>query len=200
MSRGVLDRHLRKLCHGGISSPFTISWKESKDDAYDGIPGKLGPIMVFPGLGHCRSPLWGEGREDLTPCGEGSLQEKVYPLPGRDWHTREGLSRWTEPWSAQQRDPARILMSPPGGAHGRCAAEALCGGLVEGIITASEAVMWTGPAGQVPSVQRTRRSKRTTRSLALQGYATAQSRVTSVTHADWPLWYPLEYKRRARPQ
>jgi hypothetical protein len=36
-------------------------------------------------------------------------------------------------------------------------------------------------------------------SLALQGYTTAQSRVTSIMHAIWPLWYPLEYKRRARP-
>jgi hypothetical protein len=49
---------------------------------------------------------------------------------------------------------------------------------------------WT--AGQVPSVQRARQSEKTARGLALQGYATAQSRVTSITHVDWPLWYFLK--------
>jgi hypothetical protein len=58
-----------------------------------GSPASWGPGTVLSGLGHCRSPLWGEGREDLTPCGEGSLQEKASLLPGRDWHTRESLSR-----------------------------------------------------------------------------------------------------------
>jgi hypothetical protein len=88
------------------------------------------------------------------PFEEGSLQEKVSLLPGREWCTREGLSRWTEPWSVWQGDPARILVAPPRGAHGRHAAEALCGGLVEGIITMPEAVMmdWTGWSSSIGAV------------------------------------------------
>jgi hypothetical protein len=77
-----------------------------------GSPASWAPGKVLPGLGRCRSP----GEKDVKtspPCGEGSLQEKVSLLPERDWHTREGLSHWTEPWSAWQGDPARILVSPP---------------------------------------------------------------------------------------
>jgi hypothetical protein len=90
-------------------------------------------------------------------------------------------------------------VSPPGDAHGRCTAEALCSGLAEDIITTQGAVMmdWTGWSSPIGAVRHM--DKKTARGLALQGYATAQSRVTSATHADWPVWYPLKYKRRARP-
>jgi hypothetical protein len=90
-------------------------------------------------------------------------------------------------------------VSPPGDAHGRCAVEALCDGHAEDIITVLGAIMmdWTGWSS--PSAQHARRGEKTAQGLALQGYATGQSRVTSVTHADWTLWYPLKYKRRDRP-
>jgi hypothetical protein len=50
-------------------------------------------------------------------------------------------------------------VSPPGGAHGRCTAEAHCGGLVEGIITAPEAVMmdWTGWSSPIGAARQTER-------------------------------------------
>jgi hypothetical protein len=88
------------------------------------------------------APLYGEKDVKTSPpCREGSLQEKVSLLPGREWRTREGLSCWTGPWSAWRGDPTGILRSLPRGAHGRRTVEALCGGLAEGIITTPEAVM-----------------------------------------------------------
>jgi hypothetical protein len=80
------------------------------------------------------------------------------------------------------------------------AAEVLCGGLAEGIITTPGAVMmdmtgWSSPIGAARQTER-----KIAQGLALQGYAIAQSRVTSIVHAVRPLWYPLEYKRRARPR
>jgi hypothetical protein len=110
----------------------------------EGVQGRClrrDPWQAGPPARCCRvsgvvAPLYGEKDVKTSPpCGEGSLQEKVSLLPGRYWRTREGLLRWTEPWSAWQGDPARILVSPHGGAHGRHATEALCGGLTEGIIT-----------------------------------------------------------------
>jgi hypothetical protein len=44
------------------------------------------------------APLYREKDVKTSPpCGEGSLQEKVSLLPGREWHAKEGLSHWTRP-------------------------------------------------------------------------------------------------------
>jgi hypothetical protein len=94
----------------------------------------------------------------------------------------------------------REISCHPGNAHGGRASEVHCGRLAKGIITAACVVMtdktdWSSPIGVAHQAE-----LKTARCLALQGYATAQSRVTSVTHAIWLLWYPLEYKRRVRPR
>jgi hypothetical protein len=54
---------------------------------------------------------------------------------------------------------------------------------------------WSSPIDTASQTER-----KTAQGLAVQGYATAQSHATSVAHAIWPLWYPLEYKRRSRPR
>jgi hypothetical protein len=78
--------------------------------------------------------------------------------------------------------------------------EVLHGGLAEGIITMPGTVLMhmTGWSSPICAARKTER--KIAHGKVLQGYATAQSHVTSVTHAVWPLWYPLEYKRRARPR
>jgi hypothetical protein len=139
------------------------------------------------------------------PRGEGSLQEKASPLAGRKWRTREGSGPVSKDDFRARGKP--ILPGspcrpppPPGNAHGGCTAEVLCGGLAESIITTPGVVMkdrtgWSSPIGAARQTER-----KTAQGLALHGYTTTQSRVTSVAHVVQPLWYPLEYKRRARPR
>jgi hypothetical protein len=55
-----------------------------------GSPASWAPGKVLPGLGRCRSPLWGEGREDLTPLRGGKL-------------AREGFSPTRERLAYQRR-------------------------------------------------------------------------------------------------
>jgi hypothetical protein len=135
------------------------------------------------------------------PRGEESLQEKAFPLAGRKWRTREGLGPVSKDdfWAHGKLILPGSPCHPPGNAHGGCAAEVLCGGLAESIITTPGAVMkdrtgWSSPIGAVCQTER-----KTAQGLALHGYTT-QSHVTSVAHVVQPLWYPLEYKRRARPR
>jgi hypothetical protein len=76
-------------------------------------------------------------------CGEGSLQEKVSLLPGREWRTIEGLRLvlLDKAPGCVARGSCQDLHVTPGDTHGRRVVEALCGGLAKGIITAPEVVM-----------------------------------------------------------
>jgi hypothetical protein len=85
-------------------------------------------------------PLYREKEVKTSPpCGEGSLQEKVSLLPGREWRTREGLRLFLLDKASGRvaRGSCQDLCVTP---HRR-AVEALYGGLAEGIITAPEVVM-----------------------------------------------------------
>jgi hypothetical protein len=75
----------------GTPSPLAISWKESRDDACGGAPGKLCPRQGIVERQALPFTLYREEEVKASPpCEEGSLQEKVSPLAGRKWCTREG--------------------------------------------------------------------------------------------------------------
>jgi hypothetical protein len=67
-----------------------------------------------------------------------------------------------------------------------------CRRLAEDIITAAGAVMMDKTGWSCPISAALQAALKTTRSVALQGYATAQDRVTSVLHAVQPPWYCLD--------
>jgi hypothetical protein len=69
------------------------------------------------------------------------------------------MSCRTRPEGAWQEDPAMIFGSAPGETHGRRAAEALYGGLAEGIITVPEVVMmdWTSWSSPIDAARQTGR-------------------------------------------
>jgi hypothetical protein len=72
--------------------------------------------------------------------------------------------------------------------------EVLHGGLAECIITMPGTVLMhmTGWSSPICAARKTER--KIAHGKVLQGYATAQSHVTSITHAIRPLWYPLSIK------
>jgi hypothetical protein len=135
-------------------------------------------------------------------CGEGSLQAKESPLARRKWHMREGSGPVLndKTYGCMASESYKDLRVTPGNVHVGRTIEVLCDRLAEDIITTPDTVMvdmtdWSSPIDAVRQTER-----KTAQSLALHGYTTAQSHVTSVAYAMWPLWYPLEYKRRARPR
>jgi hypothetical protein len=68
----------------------------------------------------------------------------------------------------------------------------------EGIITTAGMVNADETGRSRPIGAACRPARKTTWLIALQVYSTAQNHATSVSHAYWPLWYPLDVKRRAR--
>jgi hypothetical protein len=148
-------------------------------------------------------PLLGRRRRrPLPPSGEGCLQEKVSPLDRRNWRMREGSGPVPKDKTSGRMAGGScqdLRVTPRERAWGMRGGSPLrwtCRRHHYHIERGNDGLDWLVKSHRCSA----RRSERIARGLALQGYDTAQSHVTSVTHVVWPLWYPLEYKRRARPR
>jgi hypothetical protein len=108
----LLDRHLRKLCHGGTPLLFTISWKASRNDACGRSSGKLCPRRPsrqgVAGAKQGPSLQWEGKKKRLSPLQGGKLTSECISPSWEKESVREkarDLSRRTSPLATWRADP-----------------------------------------------------------------------------------------------